>query len=132
MKRNRQSQRKKDYDYSQPNHLHGIIVIGIVGATPCGRPHLRPEEGRAQGPAPTGFISLSDVIEWFKSLTTTRYIQGVKNTGWRPFPGKLWQRNYYDRIIRNESELNRIRSYIRNNPVEWESDENYIHLKQKY
>lgn len=47
---------------------------------------------------------------------------GVKQQGWTPFSGKLWQRNYYERIIRDESELNRIREYIINNPARWESD----------
>jgi len=46
----------------------------------------------------------------------------VKQHGWPPFPGKLWQRNYYEHIIRNENELNRIREYIANNPKKWEYD----------
>jgi REP element-mobilizing transposase RayT len=43
---------------------------------------------------------------------------------WTPFPGKLWQRNYYEPIIRNETEMNRIRQYIINNPSLWDHDEN--------
>jgi len=62
-------------------------------------------------------------VERLKSLTTTRYINGVKHNGWQPFPGRLWQRNYHDRIIRHETELNRVRTYICNNPANWESDE---------
>src|SRR4030042_4313709 len=81
-----------------PNHVHGIIIlkhsISPVGATPCGCP----VEGQARGPAPT--ISLSDVVHRFKSLTTTRYRQGVKNYGLPLFHGQLWQRNYYEHIIR--------------------------------
>ena len=73
-----------------PNHLHGIIVIYRVGAAPRGRPILGMENGRAHGPAPTGYLSLSNVIERFKSLTTTRYIDGVETGEWDPFPGKLW------------------------------------------
>ena len=61
-------------------------------------------------------------ISWFKRMSTNEYIRGVKQRGWSPFPGKLWQRNYYDHIIRNESELERIREYIVNNPLKWESD----------
>jgi hypothetical protein len=76
------------------------------------------ERGRARGPAPTR--SLSDVVGWFKSLTTTRYIDGVRNAGWEPFCGRLWQRNYHDRIIRDMVELGRIRDYTRGNPADWE------------
>ena len=69
-------------------------------------------------------MSLSDVVHRFKSFTTTRYRQGVRDLNWPPFSGRLWQRNYYDRIIRNDAELNRIRQYIRNNPARWADDEN--------
>jgi len=55
-------------------------------------------------------------------MTTKRYTDGVKQHGWTPFPGKLWQRNYYEHIIRNENDLNRIREYIVNNPPTWKSD----------
>ena len=108
-----------------PNHIHGILVIEPVGAGPCARPNAPPEDGRPRGAAPTQVLSLSDVMERFKSLATTRYITGVRNAGWEPFRGRLWQRNYHDRIIRNEQELNRIREYIRDNPTDWESDENH-------
>jgi len=67
------------------------------------------------------------VVQWFKTMTTNEYIRGVKQNGWQPFPGKLWQRNYWERIIRDENELNRIRQYIINNPLKWETDENYTH-----
>jgi REP element-mobilizing transposase RayT len=46
----------------------------------------------------------------------------AKQRGWEPFPGRLWQRNYYERIIRNEDELNRIREYIIENPQNWATD----------
>ena len=45
-----------------------------------------------------------------------------KQNGWLPFPGKLWQRNYWEHIVRDENELTRIRQYIRNNPAKWETD----------
>jgi REP element-mobilizing transposase RayT len=56
-------------------------------------------------------------------MTTNAYIRGVKQSGWMPFIGKLWQRNYYEHIIRNESDLNRIRSYILDNPHKWNLDD---------
>ena len=79
-------------------------------------------QGRAQGPAPTPpsppsiKLKLSDIIGRFKSLITKRYIDGVKQNNWHPFTGKLWQRDYYEHIIRNAKELNHIRKYIKNNP----------------
>jgi hypothetical protein len=55
-------------------------------------------------------------------MTTNEYIRGVKQNGWQPFPGKLWQRNYWEHVIRDETELHRIREYIRNNPARWQED----------
>jgi REP element-mobilizing transposase RayT len=65
------------------------------------------------------------IFQAFKSITTHEYTNGVKQHGWLPFPGKLWQRNYWEHIVRNESELSRIRDYVKNNPVQWESDRLY-------
>jgi len=48
------------------------------------------------------------------------YANGVKTFKWKPFHKKLWQRNYYERIIRNEAEYARIAKYIRNNPILWQ------------
>ena len=59
-------------------------------------------------------------------MTTKQYADGVKKKGWVAFPGKLWQRNYWEHIVRNESELNRIREYIRNNPMQWEKDKLFV------
>ena len=63
------------------------------------------------------------MIQWFKTMTTNEYIRGVKQKGWKSFDGKFWQRNYYEHVIRNESELERIREYITLNPVKWSEDE---------
>ncbi|QFY91129.1 transposase [Magnetovirga frankeli] len=110
-----------------PNHIHGIVVI--VGAAPRGRPDSAySQDGQARGPigqpqgvAPTR-LSLPDMVHRFKTMTTKRYADGVKRNGWSTFPGKLWQRNYWEHIVRNEPELNRIREYIHNNPAQWELD----------
>ncbi len=68
---------------------------------------------------------MGDVMDWFKTMTTNMYINGVKQSGWMPFPGRLWQRNYYERIIRNDDELAATREYIMYNPIKWaEDDEN--------
>ena len=63
--------------------------------------------------------TVGDIIGAFKSRTTVEYIHGVATYGWTPFPGKLWQRNYYEHIIRNERAYERIREYIVSNPVRW-------------
>lgn len=81
---------------------------------PCVRPDVRP-----RGTLPD---TVGRIVQAFKSITTHEYINGVKQHGWPPFPGKLWQRNYYDHIIRNEDALNRIREYIDINPMKWEFD----------
>jgi len=65
---------------------------------------------------------LHRVVQWFKTMTTNEYIRGVKTLGWKPFDGKLWQRNYWEHIIRNENEYNRIAEYIINNPQNWGND----------
>ena len=59
---------------------------------------------------------------WFKTMTTNAYILGVKQQGWTPYRGRLWQRNYYEHIVRNDNDLDRIRQYIAANPSRWASD----------
>jgi len=65
------------------------------------------------------------LIQWFKTMTTNEYIRGVKNHGWTPFHNKLWQRNYYEHIIRNDVEYRRIAEYIANNPIKWKDDKQW-------
>jgi len=65
------------------------------------------------------------MIGAFKSITTVEYIKGVKNSGWQAFDGKLWQRNYYEHIIRNEGAYKSIADYIANNPSRWLDDKFY-------
>jgi REP element-mobilizing transposase RayT len=69
---------------------------------------------------------LHRVVQWFKTMTTNEYIRGVKNLGWQPFNGKLWQRNYWEHIIRNEQSYKTISEYIINNPEKWVNDKFYI------
>ena len=106
-----------------PNHLHGLLVLFGRGES-CIRPdkNITIEEGdHKDRPYGTLSESIGRVIQAFKSITTHRYIEGV-TAGWPPFPGKLWQRNYYERIVRNEKELDKIREYIVNNPGKWAED----------
>jgi len=65
---------------------------------------------------------LGDVVHRFKTMTTKRYTDGVKQKGWPAFPGKLWQRNYYERVIRDDQELSAIRQYIAGNPAQRVTD----------
>jgi putative transposase len=78
-------------------------------------------DGQPRGVAPTG-LSLPDVVHRFKTMTTRRYADGVKQHGWSPFPGRLWQRNYYEHIVRDDAALDRIRRYIIDNPQRWVED----------
>ena len=111
-----------------PNHLHGIVIItddasgathsvgahGFVGAT--GRSPLRMQTMRP-GPPPK---SLGSFIAGFKSAATQR-INALRGTPGLP----VWQHNYYEHVIRNEDEWNEIRTYIAENPLKWELDENH-------
>jgi REP element-mobilizing transposase RayT len=103
-----------------PDHMHGIVVLVGTGPRACPESEPISIHGQARGPAPT--LSLPDVVNRYKTMTTKRYTDGVKNQQWAPFPGRLWQRNYYEHIIQNEHALNLIRRYIRNNPAKWAAD----------
>jgi len=73
----------------------------------------------AGGSAPTeNLLSLPDVIRQFKTLTTKKYKDNVIHSNWPEFQKRLWQRNYFEHIIRDEKELDLIRLYIYNNPVD--------------
>jgi putative transposase len=90
-----------------PNHVHGIIVLtnNIVGA--------------GFKPAPTKRHGLPEIVRAFKTFSSRRINLS------RGMPGvPVWQRNYYERVVRNENDLFRIRRYIESNPAQWEDDEN--------
>ena len=135
-----------------PNHFHGIIEI--VGAPLVGAHDTRKDNDKAiessnesandsnhtpsaamtqratTGPTPTDLEipvnnTVGEMIGAFKSITTVEYIKGVKNSGWRPFEGKLWQRNYFEHLIRNEDAYKNIADYILNNPYRWLNDKFY-------
>jgi len=67
-------------------------------------------------------MTLGDVMHRYKTLTTKRYIDGVREAQWPPFRRRLWQRDYYEHIIRDASALQRIRIYIERNPLRWRTD----------
>ena len=94
---------------TMPNHIHGIIEI------------IQEAERRAEiDSAPTS--GLSQIIQSFKRHTTLEYIKMVKQNILPPFHKRIWQRNYWEHIIRNEDAFIRISAYIKNNPVKWTAD----------
>ena len=94
---------KLDEFVLMPDHFHMIIAINnrfnLVGAG------LVPAQN-----------SLGKIVGELKSLTTKTYIDNVKQNNWPRFDKRLWQRDYYERIIRNEKEYLNIKKYIKNNP----------------
>jgi len=140
-----------------PNHFHCIVenvgadlrvrpdenILGEqIGRAdtqvgPNGLP-LRADEnadlinGQTHRSAPTQVCPngspLHRVVQWLKTMTTNEYIRGVKTLGWPPFDGKLWQRNYYEHIIRNEESHNKIADYILNNPAHWAEDMLFVEV----
>lgn len=109
-----------------PNHLHGIIVIKNVGAVhepPNNRAiHELPLQSKQQYK-----IFLPQIIGWFK-MNSAKSINKILKREGQPF----WQRNYYEHIVRNETELNKIREYIINNPLKWELDFENPERKKEY
>ena len=111
-----------------PNHFDGIIIIHYVGATliPYGdymvalnQPDVAQTQRAGTRPAPT----LGNMIGAFKSITAHATIQGVDELGWPQFYKRLWQRNYYEHIIRDQRDYEHIADYIASNPTNWSDDE---------
>jgi hypothetical protein len=71
---------------------------------------------------------LHRVVQWFKTMTTNEYIRGVKTKNRQSFNGKLWQRNYYEHIIRNEKSHYHIAEYIENNPRKRKEDKFWVEI----
>ena len=88
---------------------------------PVGAPLVGAQEQDAADTAKNR-IRLGDVIGAYKSLTTVNYIRAVETRNWPPFRGRLWQRNYYEHVVRSDESLLKIREYIRYNPARWASD----------
>jgi REP element-mobilizing transposase RayT len=92
-----------------PNHVHGILsIITAVGAKNFSPLHSK----QIQGPSKT----IGSVIRGFK-IGVTKWMR--QNTP----VYNVWQRNYYEHVIRDEDDLNRIRQYITENPLRWAEDE---------
>ena len=120
-----------------PNHFHCIIenvgaAVAAVGADLRVCPNSNSGESDNSGEHDNSVKSdilgehvgspLHRVMQWFKTMTTNEYIRGVKTLGWQRFDGKLWQRNYWEHIIRDENACEHIAQYIINNPQKWDND----------
>ncbi len=109
-----------------PNHMHGIIFLGdgvaIVQGASRGAPTSgAPTLGAPALGAPTSRKPLGQLIGAFKTVST-KQTNVIRNA-----PGmRLWQRNYYEHVIRCESGFARVREYIANNAFNWEKDEYYV------
>ena len=109
-----------------PNHIH--FIVQNVGADLRVCPdnatdeHIEKQGEHTVKQGEHIGSPLHCVVQWFKTMTTNEYIRGVKTNGWRRFDKKLWQRNYWEHIIRNENEYQRISEYIKNNPMKWDMD----------
>ena len=103
-----------------PNHFHCIIenapTMGDHVRAPLrGRPEYGMDNQKYNA-------TIGDAMDWFKTMTTNEYIRGVKNHNWERFDKKLWQRNYWEHIIRNDTGYHRIANYIIENPENWDTD----------
>ncbi len=100
-----------------PNHFHAIleIVLAILAVASWFRGCLESKRGQLQGIAPTiaptialptKRKTLGDILGAFESITTVKYIRGVKTKNWKPFNKKLWQRDYWEEIRNNSKKWN--------------------------
>jgi REP element-mobilizing transposase RayT len=101
-----------------PNHLHGIIgIVEDEDVSGKGTMHRAPTIEQFAKPTSN---SIPTIIRGFKSAVTK--IINIKRNA---LEASVWQRNYYEQVIRNEPELNRIRKYIIENPIKWQYDKYY-------
>lgn len=100
-----------DHYVIMPDHLHFILIIknAHIGAKGT---HIGAKGAHIGAPLP-------EMIQWFKTQTTNEYIRGVRAGDYPPFEGHIWQRNYFEHIVRNEQDLAELRSYIHENPIKW-------------
>ena len=100
---------------TMPNHVHGIIFIS---PDDVGVQNFEPLQGGGQRENRFRHIipkSLGSIVRGFKIGVTKWYRQNTD-------VDKVWQRGYFDRVIRDEDELNRIREYILQNASKWAED----------
>ena len=91
------------------NHVHGVIMLADA-INETGRAGLKP--------APTTRHALREIVRAFKTFSARRVNIDRDSIG-----EPVWQRNYYEHVVRNERELEAVREYILANPAKWEEDE---------
>lgn len=105
---------------AMPNHIHGIIVITDVAAGTVGE-FADPPPNRPPRRPPIAIMvknSLGHIMQTFKAAVSRQ----VYRDGLLPRGRRIWQSGYYDRIIRDDAEWQRIADYIRDNPANWGKD----------
>jgi REP element-mobilizing transposase RayT len=116
---------KPDAWVVMPNHVHGVVIVGAHGNAPLPLGRRWPEGERAHCCAPLRRPprSLGALISGFKGAVTRRV---ARSLGSRSLP--VWQRGYYEHVVRDDGDLEGIRQYIGENPKRWAEDrENPIH-----
>jgi len=116
-----------------PNHIHGIITIVGAGSEPAptepAPTEPAPTEPAPTGTAPTNTTSkqtpLSEIVRQLKTFSARR-INLARSTPGEP----VWQRNYYEHIIRDDQSYMKIAQYIFDNPAQWEVDKLYAGEKK--
>lgn len=91
-----------------PNHIH--FIIRIID-------YITNNDNKSQTLADVG-----SVVQWFKTMITNEYIRNVYENNWKPFDKRLFQRNYYETIIRDPRFYNLFSNYIKDNPSNWDND----------
>ncbi len=102
--------------------LEKPVGAGLVPARALTRAHAVAHAIRGGDVPSPGSPTLGDIVGAFKSITTVAYARGVRRSWWPPFAGRLWQRNYYEHIVRDDESLYRIRRYVADNPARWAED----------
>jgi len=106
-----------------PNHLHGIIVLPDTTEVRRGEAGMGTKVPVSETPSTDeDAMSIDYLVGRVKSLAINRYWDVLRSKGRSSAHVKLWHRDYYEHVIRNEDELARIREYITNNPLQWSLD----------
>jgi len=101
-----------------PNHVHGIIIIRENGMAAKSLPSAGARHASPLRPNGVKPRSIGAIVGSYKSAVTKRIGRECNVTG-------VWQRNYYEHIIRNDADYNRIHRYIESNPANWVRDHEY-------
>jgi REP element-mobilizing transposase RayT len=105
-----------------PNHVHGIVIINRIGRAPARSAPTKPVNSQNDG----NYVTIGTIVGTYKSLVANECLKLFKSQN--RYLGNLWQRNYYEHVIRDEKSLQSVRRYISENPQKWSIDENNCSL----